>query len=140
MTNIDNKFKSLSFNSIEILCKRASFINKYFGFGFFTRRTFDKVMQRVALEGNPVSLETYLKDNIITVSHFEISKVYGIEDRWGDFEICQDMTDEIYNILPSQIKDMIIIQERKRNYYQFNAEEARTLNNIYVLFAHLFED
>ena len=128
-------FKNMSFTDIDILRNRGLHLMDIFGEGTFTRRNFETLPEKyfgwIKNEYHPYTLEAYLNENLIIVARTETFKIYGVENRWGEFESCPDMTDDIYNILPAQLQKHIVIQERKRNYYQVNLEFLNEITKIY---------
>ena len=128
-------FKNMSFTEIKTLCKRGYHLIDIFGEGTFTRRNFETLPDGSFgwVKGcyYPWTLESYLNSNLIIVAHTETFKIYGVKNKWGEFETCSDITDDIYNKLPTQLQKHIIIQERKRNYYQINFEFINKLITLY---------
>lgn len=75
------------------------------------------------------TIDTLRKWGLVNIAEEETYTLYGMMDNWNNFEVIENMTQEIYAILPKQLQNMITIQERKRYVYIFNLER---LNNLIV--------
>ena len=138
MATLNPRYLSKNFFQIREEYRRYKELDRIFTNHIFTAKEFKEYEHRYAL----YSIDTYRKDGIISVAYSEDFTVYGTKDEWGDFEICHGMTDEIYNILPSQIQDLIIVQKRKRNHYQINCDAFVECKTAYeaLKFAFGFKD
>ena len=103
---------------ITTACKFAASL---IGTDIFTRKTFDLVIKPSLQEQItlPYNLDTYINYGLIKVHHTDYYTVYGIkpEHPWDTVEVIPEMTSDMYGILPKKIQDMIVVQQRKRNYY-----------------------
>jgi hypothetical protein len=104
--------------NVTTACKFAASL---IGTDIFTRKTFDLVIKPSLMEQIilPYSLDTYINYGLIKVHHTDYYTVYGIkpEHPWDTVEVIPEMTSDMYGILPKKIQDMIVVQQRKRNYY-----------------------
>lgn len=141
MAAINPHFMYMNFFQIQRELERYKRLFKIFGERCFTAKEFKTTVDSIDYHHIYLrSLETYRSQNIITVDSFETFKVYGTKTSWGDFDICHEINDEIYAALPSQIQDLIIVQERKRNYYHVNLEGFNECCKIYETLKPLFKD
>ena len=99
----------------------CKFATSLIGTDIFTRKTFDLIIKPSLMEQIilPYSLDTYINYGLIKVHHTDYYTVYGIkpERPWDTVEVISEMTSDMYGILPKKIQDMIVVQQRKRNYY-----------------------
>ena len=102
---------------ITTACKSAA---NLIGMDIFTRKTFDLVIKPSLQEqALPYTLDTYINYGLIKVHRTDCYTVYGVkpEHPWDTVEVIPEMTFDMYGILPKKIQDMIVVQQRKRNYY-----------------------